>query len=56
VTEMPYLRMRGEPLWIELEHFVGCVRDRTEPLVTGIHGRNVLKAAQDILSANLVVS
>lgn len=51
ITEIPFLRHRGEPLWIELEHFIGCVNDRSEPMVTGRQGRDVLKAAYDIVAA-----
>jgi predicted dehydrogenase len=51
ITEIPFLRYRGEPLWIELEHFIGCVVDRSEPMVSAAQGRDVLKAAHDIVAA-----
>lgn len=51
ITEIPFLRHRGEPLWIELEHFIGCVTDRSEPMVTARQGREVLKTAHDIVAA-----
>jgi predicted dehydrogenase len=56
ITEIPFLRHRGEPLWIELEHFIGCVNDRNEPMVTARQGRDVLKAAQDIVAAGVINS
>jgi predicted dehydrogenase len=39
---------REEPLKIELEDFVGAVRDRRPPLVTGADGRRALALAQRI--------
>ncbi|MFA5866584.1 MAG: Gfo/Idh/MocA family oxidoreductase [Actinomycetota bacterium] len=51
ITEIPFLQRRGEPLWIELDHFVNAVEERSEPLVTGTQGRDVLKAALDIVVA-----
>lgn len=54
ITEIPFLSYRGEPLWIELEHFIGCVSDRTTPMVSGQQGRDVLQAAHDIVRASIV--
>lgn len=39
---------KEEPLKLELESFVNCVRTREKPLVSGIEGRNALKIALDI--------
>lgn len=36
---------KGEPLMIELRHFVDCVENDKEPLVTGEDGLNALKLA-----------
>jgi predicted dehydrogenase len=38
VVEVPYLEHRGEPLLLEIRHFFDCVRNRTEPRVTGEDG------------------
>lgn len=54
ITEIPYLRTRGEPLWIELEHFVDCVDTRRKPAVSGEQGRDVLAAALAITQANFL--
>jgi predicted dehydrogenase len=37
-----------EPLKLELEAFIKCVRTKERPLVSGIEGRNALKIALDI--------
>jgi predicted dehydrogenase len=39
---------KEEPLKLELEAFVNCVRTKEKPLVSGIEGRNALKTALDI--------
>ncbi len=39
---------RGEPLRRELESFLTCVRDRTNPTVDGHHGLRALQVAHDI--------
>ncbi len=39
----------GEPLRIELDAFVGAVRSKTQPPVTGEHGRRALAAAHAVL-------
>ena len=41
--------VKGEPLARELEGFVQCVRDRSEPVVSGEDGRNALALAQQII-------
>ncbi len=40
---------RMEPLRLELEHFVNCIKNKKEPLVSGEHGRNALELAWEIL-------
>lgn len=40
----------SEPLHAELEHFVGCVRTRQQPLVTAEHGLRTLRLAETIRS------
>lgn len=39
---------RGEPLQVELKHFVDCVRNGHQPRVTGEHGRDALEVAIEI--------
>ncbi len=51
ITERPFLRYRGEPLWIELEHFILCVESRETPIVSGRKGRDVLELAISIVAA-----
>lgn len=51
ITERPFLRYRGEPLWIELEHFIACCESRETPIVSGQKGRDVLEAALQIVAA-----
>lgn len=51
ITERPFLRYRGEPLWIELEHFISCVESRETPIVSGQKGRDVLETAIKIVAA-----
>lgn len=51
---VPYIR-NGEPLKIECQHFVDCVRDRTTPKSDGYDGLrvvDVLEAADRSLSSN----
>ena len=51
---VPYIRV-GEPLRIECEHFLRCVRERTQPLSDGQDGLRVvrvLQAASDSLRQN----
>jgi predicted dehydrogenase len=33
LVEIPFVEQRGEPLAVELRHFLRCVRDRTRPVV-----------------------
>ncbi|MBI3037962.1 Gfo/Idh/MocA family oxidoreductase [bacterium] len=39
-----------EPLKLELEHFINCVREQKKPLVTVEDGKNALEVAMEILS------
>ncbi len=39
---------KGEPLKMELKHFIECIKDGKIPLVTGKHGRDALEVALDI--------
>lgn len=39
-----------EPLRKELEHFIGCIRDKKKPLVTIEDGKNALEVALEILA------
>ncbi len=40
---------KNEPLKVELESFVDCVRNRKRPMVSGVEGRQALRVALDIL-------
>lgn len=40
---------KGEPLQIELQHFLDCVRTRQQPLVNGVQATAALKVAMGIL-------
>ncbi|MDD3089210.1 MAG: Gfo/Idh/MocA family oxidoreductase [Candidatus Omnitrophica bacterium] len=40
---------KNEPLRVELESFVDCVRQSRQPLVSGVEGRQALRVALDIL-------
>jgi predicted dehydrogenase len=48
VIEIPFLEHRGEPLWLELGHFLDCVRTRTTPRVTGSQGLRALELAMRV--------
>jgi predicted dehydrogenase len=48
LIEIPYLEHRGEPLSLELEHFIDCVTARTQPEVGGEEGMRALKLALDV--------
>ena len=39
---------KDEPLKKELEHFLDCVRDDKQPIVSGVEARQALKVALDI--------
>ena len=48
LVEIPYLAAPGEPLMHELRHFVDCVTQRREPLVTGEDGLAALRVCLEI--------
>jgi predicted dehydrogenase len=39
----------NEPLFYELDHFLTCVGEGKQPIVSGEHGRDALELALDIL-------
>lgn len=51
VVEIPFLETRGEPLALELSHFVECVRTRGRPLVDGMAGARAVRLAERALTA-----
>jgi predicted dehydrogenase len=40
----------GEPLELELSHFVDCIRGEAQPLVTGEDGRRSLEVTEALLT------
>ena len=40
---------KGDPLAMELSHFLACIREKKTPLVSGRHGRDALALARDVL-------
>jgi predicted dehydrogenase len=48
VVEIPYLRHRGEPLGLELAHFVDCIRGDARPRVSGEDGLRALRLAERV--------
>ena len=48
LIEIPFLEQRGEPLALELTHFVECVTERRAPLVGGEEGRRALEIAYEV--------
>lgn len=51
VVELPFLENRGEPLYLELAHFVHAVREGLEPRVTGRDGMRALELALRVRAA-----
>jgi len=45
LVEIPFLENRGEPLALELDHFLECVAHHCSPRVTGLQGRRALELA-----------
>jgi predicted dehydrogenase len=45
VTEVPFLEHRGEPLALEIRHFLECVRTRSTPKISGPDGVAALDLA-----------
>ena len=46
VIEIPFLETRGEPLALELAHFIDCIRNETTPRVDGAAGIRAVDLAQ----------
>jgi predicted dehydrogenase len=51
IVEVPFLRYRGEPLLLELEHFTSCVVAGTTPRVTGEDGVAALELVAQVRHA-----
>jgi len=51
VTEIPFLERRGEPLALELEHFVDCVVEGRRPRISGEDGLEALRLATMVVDA-----
>jgi predicted dehydrogenase len=51
VVEVPYLEHRGEPLLLEVRHFFDCIKQGTEPRVTGADGLEVVRWALQVAEA-----
>lgn len=51
-VEIPYVQ-RGEPLRIELEHFLDCIEGNKAPAVAGQDGKKALATALDVLAKSL---
>jgi UDP-N-acetylglucosamine 3-dehydrogenase len=50
LIESPFIPNRGEPLAIELEHFVSCVMNGAKPMVSGEDGVAAIELARKIES------
>ena len=48
IVREPVPIAREEPLKLELKHFVGCVRDRQQPRVSGVAAKAALEVALEI--------
>lgn len=53
VVEIPFLEHRGEPLYLELEHFVGCVIDNLTPRTSGESALRTLRLVERVSQAAL---
>jgi len=51
VIEIPFLEQRGEPLFVELAHFVDCARSGSNPRVDGAQGLEALELAFQVAEA-----
>lgn len=51
IVEIPVLQNHGEPLWLELQHFVECVQSGARPLVSGEDGHRALDLALAVMKA-----
>ena len=47
-----YSIKKKEPLLAEIEHFINCVENKKEPLVTGEDGLIALKVAHDLIKSS----
>jgi predicted dehydrogenase len=45
IVEMPFIEIRGEPLLMEQQHFIDCIRNGTTPRVDGTAGVNAIRLA-----------
>ena len=51
VVEIPYLENRGEPLLLQLEHFVRCLKGEQRPRVGGQDGLAAVALAEQVRAA-----
>lgn len=51
VVELPFLEHRGEPLFLEISHFLDAVRSGSEPRVSGLDGLRALDLAMRVRAA-----
>jgi predicted dehydrogenase len=56
VTEVPFLEKRGEPLALEVGHFLDCVRSREAPRVSGAQGLAALDLALRVRACGQTVA
>ena len=49
ISFRPTAIVKGEPLKLELEHFIDCIRTRRPPRVSGVEATEALRVATDIL-------
>jgi predicted dehydrogenase len=54
VIEIPFLETRGEPLALELQHFVDCIRTGDAPRVSGADGVRAVELAERVLASTTV--
>lgn len=51
IVEIPFLEHRGEPLLLELGHFVDCIREGRMPRVTGEDGLRAIELVEMVKTA-----
>jgi predicted dehydrogenase len=51
IVEMPFIEIRGEPLLMEQQHFIDCIRNGTTPRVDGAAGVSAIRLATQVQSA-----
>jgi predicted dehydrogenase len=54
VIEIPFLETRGEPLALELQHFVDCIGSGEAPRVSGDDGVRAVELAERVLASTTV--